>query len=93
MPLTILVTGGAGFVGSHTIIELLNAGHTVVGVDNLCNAYCEKSEAIPESLKRVEQITGKKVIFHQVDIRERSELDVIFKKVSFVHNAHIIFCI
>ena len=53
---TILVTGGAGYIGSHTCVELLNAGYDVVVVDNLCNS-CR------ESLKRVEEITGKKLTF------------------------------
>ena len=53
---TILVTGGAGYIGSHTCVELLNAGYEVVVVDNLCNS-CK------ESLKRVEEITGKPVTF------------------------------
>ena len=52
--MNILVTGGAGYIGSHTCVELLNAGHEVVVVDNLCNS----SE---KSLERVEKITGKKV--------------------------------
>jgi UDP-glucose 4-epimerase len=82
MPLNLLVTGGAGFVGSHTLVELLNAGHTVVCVDNLCNAYCAPGESIPEALVRVEQITGKKVVFHNTDIRDRKDLDLVFKKVS-----------
>ena len=50
----ILVTGGAGYIGSHTCVELLNAGQDVVIFDNFCNSH-------PESLKRVESITGRKV--------------------------------
>ena len=68
----ILVTGGAGFIGSHTCVELLNAGHAVVVVDNLCNSS-------RESLRRVEKITGKTTSFHKVDIRERAALDAVFK--------------
>lgn len=64
----ILVTGGAGFIGSHTIIELFAAGHEVVVVDNLCNSS-------RKSLERVTEITGKEVPFHQVDIRDRAGLD------------------
>lgn len=67
----ILVTGGAGFIGSHTCVELLNAGYDVVVVDNLCNS----SE---KSLERVEKITGKKVIFYKADILDREALDRIF---------------
>ena len=66
----IFVTGGAGFIGSHTCVELLNAGHEVVVVDNLCNSCAE-------SLCRVEQITGKKVTFHQADIRDEKALEAI----------------
>lgn len=65
---TILVTGGAGFIGSHTLVELLQAGHNVVVVDNLCNSSLE-------SLKRVKQITGKEVAFYQTDIRDKEDLD------------------
>jgi len=68
----ILVTGGAGFIGSHTCVELLNAGHTVVVADNLCNSQ-------QESLRRVEKITGKSIVFHRVDIRDRAALDAVFK--------------
>ena len=67
----ILVTGGAGYIGSHTCVELLDAGHEVVVVDNLCNSS-------RESLKRVEQITGKSVAFHEADILDEAALDAIF---------------
>ena len=60
----ILVTGGAGFIGSHTVVELQQAGYDVVVVDNLCNS----SE---KSLERVEAITGKKVPFYKADILDR----------------------
>ena len=60
----ILVTGGAGYIGSHTCVELLNAGYDVVVVDNLYNA----SE---KALERVEEITGKKVVFYNADIRDK----------------------
>ncbi len=66
----ILVTGGAGFIGSHTTVELLNAGHEVVIVDNLCNSS-------RKSLARVKRITGKAPIFHRVDIRDEKRLSLI----------------
>ena len=68
----VLVTGGAGFIGTHTCVELLNNGHKVVVVDNLCNS----SE---ESLKRVKQITGKTLTFLKADTRDRVAMDAIFK--------------
>lgn len=69
----ILVTGGCGYIGSHTVVELLNCGYNVIVVDNLVNSSSE-------SLKRVEKITGKKVKFYQNDIRDFNALDKIFKK-------------
>lgn len=78
---TILVTGGAGYVGSHTILELLKVDSSVICVDNVCNAYMEPGEVLPESLKRVEELTGKKIIFYKVDIRDRNALEEVFKKV------------
>jgi len=63
----VLVTGGAGYIGSHTVLELLNAGHRVTVVDNLCNAS-------RESLRRVEELTGRTVAFHQVDILDKAAL-------------------
>ncbi len=68
--MNILVTGGAGYIGSHTIVELVNAGHSVIVVDNLANS----SE---EALKRVEHITGKPVPFFKTDIRDREGLSAV----------------
>ena len=69
----VFVTGGAGFIGSHTCVELLNAGHEVVVVDNLCNSS-------KESLKRVKKITGKSVTLYKADIRDEKKLDKIVSK-------------
>ncbi len=71
--MAILVTGGAGYIGSHTCIELIHAGYEVVVVDNLCNS----SE---KSLERVAQITGKKVPFYQADLLDREALEQVFEK-------------
>lgn len=67
----LLITGGAGFIGSHTVVELLNAGHEIVVLDNLSNSSVA-------SLNRVEKITGKSVIFIEGDIRDRPVLDALF---------------
>ncbi|MCD8371458.1 MAG: UDP-glucose 4-epimerase GalE [Clostridiales bacterium] len=69
---TILVTGGAGYIGSHTCVELLNAGYDVVVVDNLCNSS-------RKSLARVEEITGKRVTFYEVDLLNREALERVFE--------------
>lgn len=68
----ILVTGGAGYIGSHTCLELLQAGYEVSVVDNLINAKFE-------SLKRVQKLTGKSITFHQVDLVEENELKKVFQ--------------
>lgn len=68
---TILVTGGTGFIGAHTVVELLNAGHTPVIIDNLSNSS-------PLVLKRIESITGTLPVFYQGDIRNRELLRRIF---------------
>ena len=69
----ILVTGGAGYIGSHTCVELLNSAHDVIVLDNLCNS----SE---ESLNRVQQICGKTLTFVQGDIRDAQVLDQVFQQ-------------
>ena len=73
--MAILVTGGAGFIGSHTCVELLDAGYEVVVLDNLYNSS-------RKSLDRVEQITGKKLTFYLGDILDRDCLNLIFEKES-----------
>lgn len=78
---SILVTGGGGYVGSHTVVELLNSNYSVVAIDNLSNCHATATTEKPESLKRVEKITGKKLVFYNVDIRNKDDLDKIFKKV------------
>lgn len=69
----ILVTGGTGFIGSHTCVELLNAGHNVIIVDNLSNSKAE-------SANRIEKITGKKVKLYIADICDKSKLSDIFRE-------------
>jgi UDP-glucose 4-epimerase len=68
----VLVTGGAGYIGSHTCVELLNAGYEVLVLDNLSNAS-------RQSLERIEQITSKKVSFIEGDIRDKTKLQEIFQ--------------
>jgi len=71
--MAILVTGGAGYIGSHTVLTLLEEGHEVVVIDNLCNA---SSEAI----KRVEMLSGKSVAFYQADVRDGEQVRAIFSR-------------
>lgn len=67
----ILVTGGAGYIGSHTVIELIQDGHDVIIVDNLCNSSFE-------SIRRIEDITGKKLKFHHISICDRVSMENVF---------------
>lgn len=71
--MNVLVTGGAGYIGSHTCVELLEKGYGVVVADNLVNSS-------PKSLERVQQITGKSLDFYEIDVRDRAALDHIFEK-------------
>ena len=73
MNMAVLVTGGAGYIGSHTCVELLNAGKEVVVIDNLCNS-CE------EALERVKKITGKELTFYQADLFDRKAVEEVFEK-------------
>ena len=74
--MNILVTGGAGYIGSHTCVELLNAGHEVVVVDNLHNSK-------EEALRRVQEITGKSLVFHKVDLLDYDALRAVFRQHNF----------
>ena len=71
--MNVLVTGGAGYIGSHTCLELLNAGYGVVVIDNLCNSN-------PISLERVQELTGKSLRFYEGDVRDEALLAKIFQE-------------
>ena len=77
----ILVTGGAGYIGSHTCLELLQAGYEIVVVDNLANSR-------EESLKRVRELTGKTLVFYQVDLRDEAALERVFQEHDFEAVVH-----
>ena len=68
----ILITGGAGYIGSHTALELLNQGYEVVVYDNLCNSS-------KESLHRVEELTGKSIRFYEGDVLDAEALEAMFR--------------
>ena len=74
--MNILVTGGAGYIGSHTCVALLKAGHSVVIADNLCNS---KREAVD----RIEEIAGKKVIFYKINVTDSALIDILFSNHQF----------
>ena len=71
----IMVTGGTGYIGSHTCIELIKAGYEIVVLDNLCNSSLE-------SMKRVEKLSGSNIPFHKVDVRDKVALTQLFKQYS-----------
>lgn len=73
--MSVLVTGGAGYIGSHTLISLINAGFEPIVIDNLCNSK-------KVSLERVERITGKKIKFYENDVCDENALEKIFKENS-----------
>ena len=69
----VLVTGGAGYIGSHTCVDLLLAGHEVIVVDSLVTSR-------EESIRRIEEIAGKKLLFHKIDLLDKTALEVVFQK-------------
>ena len=71
--MNILVTGGLGFIGSHTVVELLSAGHTPIIVDNLVNSKLEV-------LNRIQKITGVRPAFTELDVADEAALDKVFEK-------------
>lgn len=78
----ILVTGGAGYIGTHTVVELINAGYEVIVVDNFVNSFTE-------SIKRVQEITGKKIIHYSVDLLDKEALTKVFSKHEFYAVVHL----
>ena len=69
--MNVLLTGGAGYIGSHTAVELINSGHSVIIVDNFSNSS-------PEVVKRLKRITGRDIVFHEADVRDKAALAKIF---------------
>lgn len=72
---SVLVTGGAGYIGSHTCVALLESGHKVIVADNLCNSKAE-------TLDKIKQITGKEIVFYKMDVTDQSLVESIFSKHS-----------
>lgn len=73
--MAILVTGGAGYIGSHTCVELLNSGYEIVVLDNLSNSSAE-------ALNRVKEITGKDLTFYEADLLDREAVDSVLRKMK-----------
>ena len=71
--MSILITGGAGFIGSHTAVEFLNAGYEIIVVDNYCNSS-------PKSIERVKEITGKDFKVYEVDMCDKVALEKVFQE-------------
>ncbi|KAF5924644.1 hypothetical protein HPG69_004516 [Diceros bicornis minor] len=83
----VLVTGGAGYIGSHTVLELLEAGYSPVVIDNFHNAIRGEG-SMAESLRRVQELTGRSVEFEEMDILDQAALQCLFKKHSFMAVIH-----
>lgn len=79
--MTVLVTGGLGYIGSHACIELINAGYEVIVIDNLLNSKIDTKY-------KIEEITGKKIKFHKIDLLNKSEIETIFKEYSIKSVLH-----
>lgn len=80
---TVLVTGGAGYIGSHCVVTLQEAGYNVIALDNFTNSVNDlKDESI--ALKRVEKITGQSIQFYKCDLLDFDDLEKIFKNVSII---------
>ncbi|HSE53221.1 MAG TPA: SDR family NAD(P)-dependent oxidoreductase, partial [Gemmatimonadales bacterium] len=77
----ILLTGGAGYIGSHTCLELLRAGHDVVVVDNLSNSHAK-------ALERVRALAGKDLVFHREDLRDAAAMERIFSSADITAVIH-----
>lgn len=73
--MAILVTGGAGYIGDHTCVELLNSGYEIVVLDNLSNSSAE-------ALNRVKEITGKDLTFYEADLLDREAVDSVLLKMK-----------
>ena len=71
--MSVLVTGGAGYIGSHTVVELLNRGEEIVIVDNFSNSK-------PETLDKIKKITGKDFKFYEVDLLDKEKLEKVFEE-------------
>ncbi|XP_068124904.1 UDP-glucose 4-epimerase [Hyperolius riggenbachi] len=78
----LLVTGGAGYIGSHCVLELIEAGYEPVVIDNFHNAI-RGTNGLPESLTRIQEILGRKIEFEEVDLLDQAALDSLFKKHKF----------
>lgn len=83
---TVLVTGGAGYIGSHCTVELLQAGYRVIALDNFVNSVAGGAGGavgLPPSLERVQRITGRQLVFYECDLLDKQSLQRIFQEVSF----------
>uniref|UniRef100_A0A3Q3DEF2 UDP-glucose 4-epimerase n=1 Tax=Hippocampus comes TaxID=109280 RepID=A0A3Q3DEF2_HIPCM len=78
----VLVTGGAGYIGSHCIVELIEAGYQPIVVDNFSNAV-RGGGGVPECLRRIEKLLNTSIEFHELDLLDRASLEEVFKKHSF----------